>query len=58
MWTMEQLDAVGALVVAGTVHFNGELVSGLWTEQGFQPADGGALSTVEKPKAAKATPKA
>lgn len=59
MFTIEQLVALGADIVAGFVNYKGETVSGTWSAKGFIPAEGSALDgvTPEKVKTP-ATPKA
>lgn len=54
MLTVEQLAALGAEVVAGYVNYNGENVSGVWSDKGFVPAEGSALHGVKPPKATEA----
>lgn len=54
MFSVEQLSALGAEVVAGRVMYNGENIEGTWTTKGFSPAEGSALDGVKVPKAAEA----
>lgn len=54
MFSIEQLTAIGAEVVAGRVMYNGENIEGVWAQKGFVPAEGSKLDGVKVPKAAEA----
>lgn len=74
MYTAKELEDLGAQVVAGKVIVGGRFIEGIWTKEGFSPADDKDLPvTVEatevtdtkvevaepaKPAARRAAPKA